>query len=482
MQPPRSLVSDRDVLILEDDSALRRRLTAHLRTMGALVTEAATVEEARRLLRELRFDFALIDLQLPDGEGVTLLREGAFSENTAVVVMTAYGSIQKAVEAIRLGAGDYLTKPFEPEAIPLAWSRCQSVRTAARRQEHQNATSGAEDFFFGQTLIPLQQRLESILAAERRLTTHIPPVLIEGETGTGKSALARWLHLHGPRSQQPFLSVNCAALAENLVDSEFFGHERGAFTDAKRARMGLFEAADGGTLFLDEVGTLSLSTQAKVLLAVEEGKIRRLGSHRETRVQVRLITATNQPLLALVREGRFREDLYHRLNLLPLSLPPLRERAADLPDLAAKLLARVAQRHHLRGLSLSRAGEHRLGAHRWPGNVRELAHELERAVIFEPGPILELQHLSSPVASSGDLDPQPQSWRNPHWQLPESGFLLDTLIAEVISHALEITQGNVSAAARRLGVTREFLRYRLGREANETPLTSNEERSDPPQA
>lgn len=475
VQTPSPLLSDRDVLILEDDAGLRRRLTAQLTALGAHVTEASRVEEARRLLQAVRFDFALIDLQLPDGEALALLREGAFSENTGVVVMTAYGSVQKAVEAMRLGAGDYLSKPFEPEAVPLAFSRCHLLRTSARREEHRSSSPMADtnDFFFGGTLAPLQQQLDAILAAERRLTRQIPPVSIEGETGTGKSALARWLHRQGPRTDQPFVSVNCATLTETLAESELFGHERGAFTDAKRARIGLFEAADGGTLFLDEIGTLSAAIQAKVLVAVEEGKIRRLGSNREIAVNVRLITATNRPLEALVRQGLFREDLYHRLNLLALTLPPLRERRADVVELASRLLARVGKRHHLKNLSLSRHAEQRLHDQSWPGNVRELGHELERAVIFEQGPIIELRHLAPPLLTPapGSTLLSDQPWRNPAWQLPESGFALDDMISELVRHALALTEGNVSAAARRLGVTREFIRYRLNRPSGPTTPT-----------
>ena len=450
-----------EILLLEDDPPLQRRLAAHLRTLGAQVTETATLEEARRALRDLRFDFALVDLHLPDGEALDLLREGAFSENTGVVVMTGFGGVKKAVEAMRLGAGDYLAKPFEPEELPLAFARCRHQRGAARRDEYrasEHAVGIADELFFGEGLSGIRAQLDVILAAERRLERNLPPVLIEGETGTGKSVLARWLHRQGPRAARPFVSVNCAALPETLAESELFGHERGAFTDANHARIGLFEAADGGTLFLDEIGLLAAPTQAKALTAVEEGKIRRLGGTKELSVEVRLIAASNRPLSELVEGGRFREDLYHRLDLLHLTLPPLRERRADIISLARHLLDRIARRHRLNSLVITPDGEARLLAQPWRGNVRELAHEIERAVIFSPGPALDFAELGAVPETL------PAAWRNPAWRLPAEGFSIDAAIADLVVLALRETNHNIAAAARRLGVTREFLRYRLNQE------------------
>ncbi len=448
-----------EILVLEDDAPLRKRLAAHLRNLGAQVTEATRLAEARRLLRDLRFEFALVDLHLPDGEALELLREGAFSENTGVVVMTAFGGVEKAVEAMRLGAGDYLAKPFEPGELPLAFLRCRSTQSAARREEHRAAETADETdrIYFGESLRAVRTQLDTIVATERRLERHLPPVLIEGETGTGKSVVARWLHRQGPRTGRPFITINCAALPETLAEAELFGHERGAFTDAKRARIGLFEAADGGTLLLDEIGMLAPATQAKVLTAVEEGTIRRLGGTRELAVDARLIAASNRPLADLVRQGAFREDLYHRLDLLRIVLPPLRECGTDIVALARHLLARIAARHRLGGLTITPEGEARLLAQPWRGNVRELAHEIERAVIFSGRTTLDFAHLEGPAV------PPAAGWRNPAWRLPEAGFSVDAMVNELIAEALRETGNNVSAAARRLGVTRELLRYRLGK-------------------
>jgi len=454
-----------EVLLLEDDAALRRRLAAHLRGLGAGVTEAGRLDEARRLLGTLRFEYALVDLHLPDGEVLDLLREGAFSENTAVVVMTAFGGIKHAVEAMRLGASDYLTKPFEFDQVPLAFLRGRHSRITARREEHRGRGATREPFFFGAALDPLRARLEAILVAERRLERRLPPILLEGETGTGKSRLAGWLHAEGPRADRPFIRVNCAALPESLAEAELFGHERGAFTDAKRGRLGLFEAADGGTLFLDEIGSLAAGTQAKILTAIEDGVIRRLGGSHEIRIDARVIAASNQPLAALVKDGKFREDLFHRLHLLQVTLPPLRERNGDIVPLARHLLAGLAAKHRLGPLAFSPAAEAGLVAHAWPGNIRELAHEIERAVIFASGPTLDLATLSPP-APGGAAD---TTWRNPGWRLPETGFSVDRVIDALVAEALRETSQNVSAAARRLGVTREFLRYRLASARGQPP-------------
>lgn len=456
-----SLLSGCDILLLEDDPTLRKRLAAYLTATGAEVTSAGRLAEARRLLADVSFDYALIDLHLPDGEGLDLLREKAFSETTGVVVMTAFGSIAKAVEAIKLGAGDYLSKPFEPEAMQLAFARCRTAQGATRRDEQSSSGAGETDaLFFGDSLAHLRTQLDAILAAERRLQQQLPPVLIEGETGTGKSALARWLHRQGPRAGRPLVAVNCATLPDSLADAELFGHERGAFTDAKRARVGLFEAAHQGTLFLDEIASLSPATQAKVLTAIEENTIRRLGGTKQLQVDVRVIAASNQPVEALVQAGRFREDLFQRLHLLHVVLPPLRERGTDILRLADHLLHRIATRHGLKDIRISEEGKSRLLIHPWRGNVRELAHELERAVIFSTGPDLHFAHLGpAPSGLTAEM-----SWRNPGWRLPPSGFTLDDVVTELVNEALRETNQNVSAAARRLGVTREYLRYRLSGE------------------
>ncbi len=471
-----TVLSGLSILVVEDEPLLRRHLSATLERMGADVTAVENLRGARQLASELGFDFVLLDVNLPDGRGIDLLREGVFGSNTAAIVMTGEGGVAGAVEAMKLGALDYLTKPFEPEALAVVMARVRQQRQSARATEHRRSDAPESSFFFGASLGPLETALSRILAADQRLQgtgAPLPPVLIQGETGTGKTTIARWIHSNGPRSAGALVEANCAAIPDSLAESELFGHEKGAFTDARSARMGLFEAASGGTLFLDELASLSLPLQAKLLTVLEDRRVRRVGGNRDITVDVRVITAANRDLRELVREGRFREDLYHRLDLFRIVLPPLRERGTDILRLADALLARLARRHRLPVRSPSDLGKRRLLAYGWPGNVRELAHELERALVFEDG---EALHFDQLMGSTGNLPPVPPmpageprstsalgtSWFNESYRFPDQGFSLEDAILRLIHHALAQTHGNVSGAARLLGVSRDFLRYRLG--------------------
>lgn len=463
-------LSGLSVLVLDDEPLVRRHLVATLERMGADVTAADTYKSARQLATEFSFDFALLDVNLPDGRGTDLLREKAFGSNTGIVIMTAEGGITAAVEAIKLGALDYLAKPFEPEALALVLARARRSRQTVRAAEHKQAEAPENHFHFGGALAGLEGQLRKILQADERLDgagSPLPPVLVQGETGTGKTTIARWIHTHGPRSQSPLVEANCASIPESLAESELFGHERGAFTDARNARLGLFEAANGGTLFLDELPSLSLSLQAKLLTTLEDRRIRRVGGSRDLPIDVRVIAASNRDLKELVREGRFREDLYHRLDLFRVPLPALRERGPDILELANSLIARLARRHRLPAKPVSETGKRRLLGYGWPGNVRELAHEVERALVFEDGDALNFDQLigtAVPVTGTpGVTVAVPlNDWFNGNFQFPESGFSLEDAILRLIRHALAQTEGNVSAAARLLGVSRDYLRYRLG--------------------
>src|SRR6266480_3662438 len=295
------------ILVVEDERLLCKQIAAHLEKLDADVTGANTVQAAKRFLANLDFDLVLLDVNLPDGRGTDLLKEHVFPANTGVIVMTAEGAISGAVEAMRLGALDYLVKPFDPAEVPLVIGRARRARQSARLDEHRRSDSAEHEFFFGKSLAPLKNQLEKILGSDKRMQDRLPPVLIQGETGTGKTTIARWLHHQGPRAKQPLVEVNCPALPENLAESELFGHERGAFTDARTTRMGLFEAAHGGTLFLDELPNLSLPLQAKVLTVIEDRKNRRLGGTREIPVDPRIVAASNRDLKELVAEGKFRE-------------------------------------------------------------------------------------------------------------------------------------------------------------------------------
>ena len=375
--------------------------------------------------------------------------------------MTALGGVAGAVEAMRLGALDYLVKPFDAEELPLVIGRARRARQSARVEEHRREETEKDAIYFGSALAGLHEHLEKILADDERMKGPLPPVLIHGETGTGKTTIARWLHQRGPRAGGELVEVNCSALPETLAESELFGHERGAFTDARTARMGLFEAANGGTLFLDELPSLSLPLQAKVLTAIEDRKIRRVGGNKAIPVDARVIAASNRDLQELVARREFREDLYHRLDLYRVAIPPLRERGEDVVRLAELFARRICQKHRLPAKKISEAGRRRLLVHGWPGNVRELAHELERAIVFEADAELEFARLggADPAATA----PDKPGWLDPAFRFPPEGIVLDEAINHLIQLAMKQTEGNISAAARLLGVPHDFIRYRLGR-------------------
>ncbi|VGO22612.1 sigma-54-dependent transcriptional regulator [Pontiella sulfatireligans] len=448
------------VLVVEDETLLRRRLAAHLKALGAETGQAETLEAARYKLDENEYDFLLLDVNLPDGIGLDLMRDGAVPASTGVVVMTALGGVDGAVEAMRLGALDYLVKPFDPALLPLVMRRARQVRQTSRASEHEREKEEQSGFFFGSSLAPLRGQLEKILAADIRLQQHLSPVLITGETGTGKSTLARWLHNNGPRAALPLIEVNCSALPETLAESELFGSERGAFTDARTTRQGLFEAAHGGTLFLDELPSLSSAVQAKVLMAIEDRNIRRIGGTRQIEVDVRVIAATNRDMHGAVESGEFREDLLHRLDLFRLNLPALHERGEDLLVLAERLLAQLCLRHRFPLRQITEDGKRRMLAYRWPGNVRELAHELERGLVFEDTAALDFAHLPGEGVDSRTAA-DPGDWLNTGYDFSAEGFVLEDAINRLVQLALKQAGGNVSQAARMLGVTRDFIRYRL---------------------
>jgi two-component system, NtrC family, response regulator AtoC len=446
------------VLVVEDDSVLRKRIVARLDALGGDLVSVDSVAEARSLLSQRNFDFAFLDVHLPDGRGTDLLEEKAFPAATGVIVVTAHGGVAGAVEAMRFGAVDYLVKPFDLSELAVAIQRAQAIRQAARLGEQRRQEIESEGLFFGSALVGLEAQLQKIVEADRRMISELPPVLIEGETGSGKTTFARWLHEHGPRANRALVEVNCSALPESLAESELFGHERGAFTDAKATRLGLFEAAGGGTLLLDEVPSLSLGLQAKVLTAIEDRTIRRVGGTKSLAVDVRIVAASNRNLREAVAQGQFREDLYHRLDLYRLSVPPLRDRGEDILRLAERMVERLCHRQRLPIKSITPIGRRRLLAYHWPGNVRELAHELERAIVFEDG-----SELGFPQLGPGGEEPQPAA-PAPDWLSPDydfTGFSLEGAIDRFVQLAMQRTNGNVSAAGRLLKVPRDYIRYRL---------------------
>ncbi len=458
------------VLIVDDEPHMRRILVTSLARDKHVVTEACGLEEARNLLASSRFDAVVTDQKMPDGDGLEVLaRLRELDPSTAVVILTAYATVELAVESMRKGAFDFVTKPFQTDVL----------RAAVRRACEHTALL-RENGVLRQTLVKMEGPAEIIgisgaMAAVRETVARVAPtgatVLIQGETGTGKEVAARAIHRMSLRALKPFIAVNCASITESLLEAELFGHEKGAFTGAERTREGLFEAANEGTLFLDEVGDMSLTAQAKLLRVLMDGQIMRVGSTRGRSVDVRVLVATNRDLEAAVRQGRFRQDLYYRLAVVPVHIPPLRERPEDIPGLCA-LFCRLAARELKQPLRpLSVEAIRKLRRYSFPGNVRELKNLIERALILSSGCEVGPDQLLIPAEESKPERPAEPRDTCTTWVdlLPESVNLrsiMESVERDLIDRALRSSGGVRAEAARRLGLSRSELAYKLGKPGN----------------
>jgi two-component system, NtrC family, response regulator AtoC len=398
------------VLVVEDDGALAGLLVEELEDAGLAVRSAGTAEEARTMLAEWPADLVVSDIRLPGADGLELLSHvRGLHAAPAFLVITGFGTVRQAVECLKAGADDFLTKPLDLEHLRLSVSRALETRRL-RREVMRFRELVARDGFHG--MIGRSRAMRVLFDQVRSLARGHGPVLVVGESGVGKELVARAIHAESERSAGPFVAVNCAGIPETLLESEFFGHTKGAFTGAGAARKGLFEEADGGTLLLDEIGEMPASLQAKLLRVLQDGRFRPVGGSRERRVDVRVVAATNQDLESAMREGRFREDLYFRLETFVLRVPPLRERGGDLELLAAHFLQRFSVQlgKPVRGFSADALALIR--RHPFPGNVRELQNAVERAVTFADGPTVHVRHLpararAGAAAGAGPAAPAP---------------------------------------------------------------------------
>src|SRR5471030_121729 len=377
------------ILIVDDDDALRRMLVDYLGTEGYTALGMRSAQQAVEALRNDFFDLVIADLRLGDGSGLDFLREvKAAAPRSYGILMTGYATMETAVEAIRIGLFDYMLKPILPAQIDLVLQRLESVRQLQSEnsylRQQQQTTGAGSGVVWGRCGL-----MQDILEMVKKVAQTHATVLIQGESGTGKEVVAHAIVQHSPRAQMPFIKVNCAAVPETLLESEFFGHEKGAFTGAVQRREGRFETANGGTLLLDEIAEIPLSLQVKLLRVLQEREFERVGGNKTIRVDVRLIASTNRDLQEEVRQGRFREDLFYRLNVVPINLPPLRLRGDDLQDLIDFYVAHFARKHGKAVTGVNPESMERLRAYRWPGNVRELQNTLERAVIMaaQDGPV-----------------------------------------------------------------------------------------------
>jgi two-component system response regulator AtoC len=455
------------LLVIEDEDLLGNELVRHYRQEGWDVARADSVAAARRLVSS-GFDplVVLSDMSLPDGNALDLLEAlRGQSAGGEWILLTGYGTIPDSVRALRLGAYDFLEKPCTTERLDLVVAGAARSSRAQRRLREQAAQQNRRytpDAFVGSS--PATSRLRELLG--KLASVPFSALVIGGETGTGKGLAARILHYSGPRASHPLIELNCAALPQELLESELFGHEAGAFTGAKGRHRGLIEQAQGGTLFLDEIGELDPGLQAKLLKVIEDRRVRRLGGEREIAVDVQILAASNLDLAARVEEGAFRGDLYHRLSVFHLALPPLRERREDIEELVRLFVAEFNATAGKRVRIIPHETWTRLRAHAWPGNVRELRNVVERCVLLSEDEVFPQQWLQLP-----DGSPAPAARSGGDWlHLPLDGSMaLEDMEKYIIEEALERSGHNVTAAARALGTTRQTLRYRIQKHGLKTP-------------
>lgn len=456
------------VLLVDDEASMRRILAANLRQDQHETREAAGVLEAQQVLAADDFEVVITDQKMPDGEGLAVLKSAYEADPTiSVIFLTAVANIELAVESMRSGAFDFLTKPFQPEVMRATVQRaCERTRLLRENVLLKNAVvrleGTAEIYGESGAIHEVRQRIARVAP------THAT-VLITGETGTGKELVARAIHRNSPRSAKPFVAVNCAAFAETLLESELFGHEKGAFTGADRTRQGLFEAAHEGTLFLDEAGEMSLAAQAKLLRILTDGQLLRVGSTRPRRVDVRVLVATHRNIEQRVREGLFREDLFYRLAVVPIHLPPLRQRLEDIPGLCEIFCRQVASELGMQKRRLTPQAVSGLQQYSFPGNLRELRNLIERAYILSPGVEIGIEDLPLPepgrsVPANGDRRPAAfQVGDMPAGESFDLTDLMEQAEKTLIVQTLAATGGTQAEAARRMGLSRSALAYKLNK-------------------
>jgi len=449
------------IVVVDDEELIQVWLGERLRAAGYAVETASTGAEARKIITGANPALMLLDLRLPDGDGIKLLEQfHEIDRELVVIIVTAYGEIQTAVEAVKVGAYDFVEKPIEFDSLLLTIEKGLEKRrlqqeVAVLREQHRWKFANIE-------LVGRSLAMGDIVKMVRKVAhAESASILLSGESGTGKDLVARAIHAWSPRADRPFLEINCSALPEGLVESELFGHERGAFTDARFRKQGLAELADGGTLFLDEVGDMPPGTQPKVLRFLEDSRFKRVGGVSEIKVDVRVIAATNQDLDQMVETGAFRSDLFFRLKVVPIHIPPLRERPEDILPLADFFIEQLSRDLKRDPPTLIESAVALLEGYAWPGNVRELRNLLERVLILEDVPEIQAKNLPLEIREPSITAGEAANFG----RLPLEGLRLEEVERGLIHKALARTQGNVTRAADLLGISRDTLRYRMTKAA-----------------
>ena len=444
----------KNILVVDDEENLRRVMQVQLQQSGYDVTTAGGGENALQLLAAAPFDLVLTDLKMPGMSGLQLLkRVRAEYPEVVVIMMTAFGTVETAVEAMRSGAYDYITKPVNMDELRLALTR--ALEHIHLLQEVRTLRSSLDEKYGFENILGRSKSLLSVLDMASRAAQTGSTVLIRGETGTGKELLAKAIHFNSPRRDKPFVTINCGAIPRDLLESELFGHFKGSFTGAMAHKRGKVELADRGTLFLDEIGELPLELQVKMLRLIQHGEIEKVGSTGTDTVDVRLIAATHRNLAAMAEDGTFREDLYYRLAVIPLELPPLRERTGDIPELVEHFLAATKTKQGRPSLSLPASLLPYFSAYRWPGNIREMENVIERLVVLTRGDEITVNDLPD------FLRRERPTLEVLHLDLPPQGISLEAVEKELIVRALEKCNWNQSQAARYLDLSRKTLIYRM---------------------
>src|SRR5579871_1937401 len=452
------------VLVIEDEEKQRRVVGLHLSSSGFEVKAVGSAEEGFKLAGDV--DLILTDLKLPGMDGLELLEKlKAQNSHTPVIVMSAFGTVENAVEAMKRGAVDFLPKPFSLDHLAVVVDKAFEVRKL--RDENRSLREALGQRYQFENIVGNSAPMQEIFATIMRVAPTRATILLAGESGVGKDMIARAIHHHSPRRERPFVKINCTSIPENLMESELFGYEKGAFTGANISKPGKFEQADTGTVFLDEIGDVPPSIQVKLLRILQEREFERLGSNKTRHIDVRVIAATNQDLRAALEQGTFREDLYYRLNVVPINIVPLRDRKQDIPYLAEHFLHKYADEAGSRLQKITPAAMEKLTAYHWPGNVRELENVIERSVVMGTGDSLDAADIKM------DDAPRPRT-AGAEMTLPP-GMTLDQYEQELIREALRRADGNKSQAARSLGLTRNALRYRLTQMGLETEAPAEKE-------
>jgi DNA-binding NtrC family response regulator len=444
------------ILIADDHDALRRALARALVDAGHEVDEAPNGNFAIERLHESSFDVVLSDLKMGGSDGLDVLRSAkALHPSAAVILMTAFGSVGTAVEAMKIGAFDYVQKPFEIEEMEIKIGKALDMRRMRHELDYLRHTQG--DIYEFDSIVGRSAALQRVLAIVRKVAKSNTTILIHGETGTGKELVAGAIHHNSLRAGRNFVKVNCAALQENLLESELFGHEKGAFTGADKQRIGRFEQADGGTMFLDEVGDMSLSTQAKILRVLQEHEFERLGGTRTLKVDVRLIAAANRSLPAMVAAGQFREDLYYRLNVVSVEMPPLRERKEDIAPLSEFFVRRFSGELKKKIDGIAPDALKMLMRYNWPGNIRELQNALERAVLLTEGHVITPEDLRLGEVTSVGTDPDSARVV----RVPPAGIALEEIERQALIESLRMCNWVQKDAAELLHVSPRVINYKI---------------------